>query len=45
MSEVKPPPHQDYHGALCIVLLYGPKRARFLMSEVPLGSNIRPHSP
>ena len=30
------PPPQDVHRALGIVLLYGPKGALFLMSEVPL---------
>ena len=33
-SGCRPPP-QDYHRALGIVLLYGPKGTRFLMSEVP----------
>jgi hypothetical protein len=29
-------PFQDHHKALGIVLLQGPRRKRFLMSEVPL---------
>ena len=30
------PPPLDHHGTLGIVLLYGPRREAFLMSEVPL---------
>ena len=30
------PPPQDHYRALGIVLLQGPRGARFLMSEVPL---------
>ena len=30
------PPPQDYHRALGIVLLYGPKGALFLMRKAPL---------
>ena len=36
LAHKKPPPPQDFHRALGIVLLQGPKGARFLMSEVPL---------
>jgi len=32
----KRPPPRTHHRALCIVLLQGPRRALFLMSEVPL---------
>jgi len=32
----KPPPPSDHHRPLGIVLLWGPRGVRFLMSEVPL---------
>ena len=35
-SPTRPPPSQDHHRALGLVLLYGPRVLRFLMSEVPL---------
>ena len=35
LTRTSPPP-QDHHRALGIALLYGPRGARFLMSEVPL---------
>ena len=36
MNSTEWQPGVDYHSALAIVLLYGPRGARFLMSEVPL---------
>ena len=35
-SLIRTPPPQDHHGAIGKVLLYGPRRGVFLMSEVPL---------
>ena len=36
LAHKEPPPPQDFHRALGIVLLKSPRGARFLMSEVPL---------
>ena len=36
LADTKTPPPQEFHRALGIVLLQGPKGARFLMSKVPL---------
>jgi len=36
LAHKKLPPPQDHLRALGIVLLYGPRRKQFLMSEVPL---------
>ena len=36
LAHKKRPPPWDYHRALGIGLLYGPRWVRFLMSEVPL---------
>jgi len=38
LADKKLPTPQDHHRSLGIVLLYGPRRKQFLMSEVPLYS-------
>ena len=38
LAHKKEPPPQDHRRALGMVLLYGPRGALFLMSEVPLYS-------
>jgi len=38
LADQKYPPPEDHHRALGIVLLQGPQRVGFLMSEVPLSA-------
>jgi hypothetical protein len=42
LIRTSPPPPQDHHRTLGIVLLKGPRRGLFLVSEVPLYKNLQP---